>query len=133
MKSRAPSGVGLKRIGVSISRKPPLSIVRLIAETMVLRRPMLRCIFGRRRSSQRWRRRSVSSTFSSSSWKGSGVEVDTISSVSTWISTSPVGMFGLTASGARRTTSPSARSTNSFRIAWPDFAASGARSGLSTS
>src|SRR4026209_377085 len=53
MKSRAPSGVGLKRIGVSISRKPPSSIVRLIAETIVPRRPINRCIFGRPRSTPR--------------------------------------------------------------------------------
>ena len=37
-------------------------------------------------------------------------------SVSTWISTAPVGRFGLTVSGARATTSPSAWRTNSLRI-----------------
>ena len=42
-----------------------------------------------------------SSTFSSSSWNGSGSERETISSSSTCSSTSPVGRFGLTASGAR--------------------------------
>ena len=50
--------------------------------------------------------RSVSSTFSSSSWNGSGGLVETTSSSSTWSSTSPVGRFGLTFSGARAATSP---------------------------
>ena len=46
---------------------------------------------------------------------------------------SPVGRFGLTASGARATTSPSAWRTNSLRISFASSAASGARSGLITS
>ena len=54
-------------------------------------------------------------------------------SVSTCSSTAPVGMFGLTVSGARATTSPSAWSTNSLRISFASSAASGACSGLITS
>jgi len=53
--------------------------------------------------------------------------------MSTCSSTSPVGRLGLTASGARATISPSAWSTYSFRIPCAAFAASGARSGLTTS
>ena len=66
-------------------------------------------------------------------WNGSGSERETIRSVSTCTSISPVGMFGFTASGARATTSPSAWSTNSLRISCAVAAASGARSGLMTS
>ena len=71
-----------------------------------------------------------SSTPSSSSWNGSGSERETISSSSTWISTSPVGMFGFTASGARRTTSPRARTTNSERMSCAICAASGRALGV---
>ena len=49
---------------------------------------------------------------------------------STWISISPVGMFGLTVSGARATTSPAAWITNSLRSSRAAAAASAARSGL---
>ena len=59
--------------------------------------------------------RRVSSTPSSSSWNGSGVERERISSSSAWISISPVVIDGLTVSGERRTTGPRARTTNSFR------------------
>ena len=45
--------------------------------------------------------------------------------LSTWTSTSPVGRFGLTASGARATTSPSACRTNSFRSSCATAAAVG--------
>ena len=44
----------------------------------------------------------VSSTPSSSSWNGSGSRAREDLERSTWSSTSPVGRFGLTASGARR-------------------------------
>ena len=77
--------------------------------------------------------RSVSSTFSSSSWNGSGGLVETTSSSSTWSSTAPVGMFGFTFSGVRAVTSPVARRTNSLRMSCAAFAASGERSGLTTS
>ena len=45
----------------------------------------------------------------------------------------PVGIFGLTVSGERATTSPLARSTNSLRISFASSAAAGERSGLTTS
>ena len=45
----------------------------------------------------------------------------------------PVGRFGLTFSGARAATSPVARRTNSFRMSCAAAAASGDRSGLTTS
>jgi hypothetical protein len=70
---------------------------------------------------------------SSSSWNGSGSERATTSSSSTWISTAPVARLGLTASGARAATSPLVRTTNSERIACAACAASGERSGLTTS
>jgi DNA replication protein DnaC len=54
-----------------------------LIETKRARVRMFRCILARRRSSQRYRMRRVSSTFSSSSWKGSGGELERISSVST--------------------------------------------------
>ena len=68
---------------------------------------MLRCIFGRgagRASGSGCR--SVSSTPSSSSWNGSGVERERISSSVACSSISPVAIAGFTVSGARRTTSP---------------------------
>ena len=132
-KSRAPSGVGLKRIGVWMSRKPASSMTRRMIDTICARSPMFRWSLSRRRSSQRYRSRSVSSTPSSSSWNGSGGAVDTMSSVSTRSSTSPVARFGFTSSGARATTSPSARSTNSLRTPCAASAAAGACSGLTTS
>ena len=132
-KSRAPSGVGLKRMGVSMSRKPAPSMTRRMIETICARRRRFRWSLSRRRSSQRYRMRRVSSTFSSSSWNGSGGLVEITSSSSTWSSTSPVGMFGFTFSGERAVTSPVARRTNSLRMSWAALAASGERSGLTTS
>ncbi len=116
-----------------MSTNPCASIDARIAQTAVARSRRFRCISSRRRSSQRLRRRSISSTFSSSSWNGSGVERETISRSSTWISISPVGIFGFTVSGERATTSPVARSTNSFRISFASSAAAGERSGFTTS
>ena len=49
------------------------------------------------------------------------------------ISTAPVAMFGLTVSGERATTVPSARSTDSTRAAWATARAAGATSGSMTS
>ena len=69
---------------------------------------MFRCMCSRRRSSQRYFMRSASSTFSSSSWNGSGGAVESTVSSSTWTSTSPVGIFGFTVSGERRTIAPRA-------------------------
>ncbi len=93
-------------IGVSMSTKPSASISCRMIDVARARVRMLRCIRSRRRSSQRYLMRSPSSTPSSSSWNGSGVLVDRIFSSSTCTSTSPVGMFGLTVSGERATTSP---------------------------
>ena len=112
--------------------KPSASIVRLIAAITECCSRKLCCIRSRRRSSQRYLSLSVSSTFSSSSWNGSGVDRERMRTVSTWSSTSPVGRFGLTASGARATTSPSACRTNSLRTSCATPAASAARSGLIT-
>src|SRR5438552_2694355 len=77
--------------------------------------------------------RSVSSTPSSSSWNGSGVERLRISRASTCTSISPVAMPGLTVSGVRLTTVPCAWITNSLRSSCAVPAASGAFSGLITS
>ena len=108
MKSRAPSGVGLKRIGVSISRKPPLSIVRLIAETIVLRsRDVALHLRAAQVEPAVAEAQRLVDVLLVELERAAASSVETISRVSTWSSTSPVGMFGLTASGARRTTSPS--------------------------
>ena len=74
--------------------------------------------------------RSVSSTPSSSSWKGSGVERETISSSSAWSSIAPVAIASLTVSGARRTTVPATAITNSLRRSWAVSAAAGALLGV---
>ena len=76
--------------------------------------------------------RSVSSTPSSSSWNGSGVERERISSSSAWISISPVAIAGLTVSGERADDRPRARTTNSLRSSCAIGAASGEFSGLIT-
>ena len=52
-KSRAPSGVGLKRIGVWMSRKPAASMCRRMIPTICARSRRLRWSFSRRRSSHR--------------------------------------------------------------------------------
>ena len=131
-KSRAPSGVPFVIDGVHTSTKPMSSIARRIAAITTWLRRRLRCMRSLRMSSHRYFRRSTSST-SSPIWNGSGVERDRIFSASTWISISPVGRFGFTASGARLTTSPSAWSTNSLRTSCATCAGSGACSGLTTS
>ena len=77
-KSRAPSGVPRVMLGVQTSMKSSASIVRLIAAITVCCSRKLCCIRSRRRSSQRYLSRSVSSTFSSSSWNGSGVDRERI-------------------------------------------------------
>ena len=96
-------------LGVQTSTKPSSSIVRRIAgDRRVLERGSCAAsgrgacrasgtggAASRRRSPRR------AGTAAASSARG-------CVSVSTWISTSPVGRFGLTASGARATTSPSA-------------------------
>ena len=134
MKSRAPSGVGLNRIGVWMSRKP--GCLHVAADDPDHLRPQAAGCAAACRGAGRAsgsaaggsRRRSPrrAGTEAASSGRRSR-------SSSTWSSTSPVGIFGFTVSGERAATSPRAWSTNSLRISCASSAAAGERSGLITS
>ena len=135
MKSRAPSGVGLKRIGVWMSRKPASSIVA--ADDPDHLRPQARCCAGASRGAGRAsgsggaasRRRPPRRAGTEAASSG-----ETISSVVDL----HFDLAGRQASGSRaplRARRPRLRHRARTRCAHPcaTFAASGARSGLTTS
>ena len=110
-KSRAPSGVERVRIGVSMSRKP--ARVQVVADR--LRDPVAQLERALHRLAAQVEvavaqaQRLVDRASSSSSGKGGVSAAASTSSRVARISTSPVGMSGLTVSSERRTTSPAHR------------------------
>ena len=121
-------------IGVWMSTKPASSISRRIAPTIRPRDPDV-ALHARAAQVEPAvaHAAALSSTLSSSSWKGSGVDAETISSSSTCTSISPVGIAGFTVSGVRRTTSPPRAEHELVADACASSAAAGACSGLITS
>ena len=121
-------------IGVSMSMNPSRSISSRMIRSSWRERRMLRCMRSRRRSRQRYFRRSGSSTPSSSSWKGSGVRArDDLELVHLDLDLAggDVRVDGLRRAADDLAASPARRTRIGSRAR--TVAASGARSGLTTS